>query len=97
MGGCRAESPGSSVGLLVGRVGSCQGWLWGLGYPKAGVGPPVSEAVSWGSQLKGLRCLRAGVGLLVSGARAQGVLGLVPAHWWVRQFPDMAAMGSGVS
>lgn len=54
--------------------------VWGC--LKAGDGPLLSGAGSQGSWLRGPRCLGTGVGLLVGGAVAQGVLELVLARWW---------------
>ena len=64
-------------------------WLWGLGCPKYGVGLLVSGVGSWGSWLRGLKCLSAGIGLL-DRAEAQGIPGLVPAHWWVEPGPEVS-------
>ena len=49
-----------------------------------------SGARSWGSWLRSLSCLRAGVGLLVGGVEVQGVPGLVLAHWWVDLDPEVS-------
>ena len=57
----------------------------GSGVSQAGIGPLVSGAGSWGSQLRGPRCRRAVVSLLVSRARAQGRGG--------GQVPDMVDCG----
>ena len=66
------------------------------GYPEACVSLLVGQTRSWGSWLRGTRCLTAGVGLLVGGAEAQWVSGLVPAHWWVRLEPAHWWMGPGL-
>ena len=47
---------------------------------KAGVGPLVSGAGSRASRLRGPKCVRAGISLLVGGTGAQGFPELVPAH-----------------
>ena len=51
----------------MGGVCSCHSWLQGLGCPEAYIGSLVGH----GTWLMGPQFLRAGLGLLVSGARAQ--------------------------
>lgn len=51
----------------------------------------VNRARSWGGWLRSPRHLRAGAGLLVGVARAQGVPGLVPVHWYVE--PGLGVSG----
>ena len=58
------------------------GWSWGQESPGTVVHSLVGGVRSWDVWLWWSRGLGAHVGLLVGEARAQGVLGLVLAHWW---------------
>ena len=61
------------MGLFPGRL------LWATGCPKAGSGLLVSQPDSHGSWVSSPRYLRAGIGMLVGGTTAQGLLGLMLA------------------
>ena len=94
MNGCRAGGPQSSVGLLLWGVGAVI-YMAGCRFqvvPKL-CQPAGGETVSQVDWLRGPRCPRAGVGLLVGKAGAQGVPGLVLACWcisWVLTWQAMA-------
>ena len=73
-------------------------WTWFLTWvavdsevSHADAGWLVSETESRGSRLKGPRCPRAVIGLLVGRTGIQGISGLVPAPWWA----EPGSMASG--
>lgn len=57
---------------------------------------PVTDIA--GHSITGV-CYRASIGLVVCKTVAQGILGVMPAHWWMRWFPGLVAafwdVGSG--
>ena len=74
-------------------AGSWGSWSWcqptggqsqGPGNPRASASPLIAGAGPQGLWLQGLDCPRVDRWPALGMARAQGVLGLVPMHWWVR-------------
>ena len=64
-------------------------WLFSLGCPEACTRPLVHGTGYQAHLLRGPRCLGVGIGLLVGGAGAQGLLWLVPAHCCLSLVPGL--------
>ena len=88
-----SDMAGYGTAVVPGLVLAC----WWVGQtsevPRASASPLVG---SWGLWLQGPGGPGVGVSLLVSGAGAQGVLGLVLAHWYMDFGPATAGCRTSV-
>ena len=77
--------------VLVSGAASWGSWLRGPKFVRADTGLLVGGARFLGIWLEGLESPGPGGGLLVGKAGAQGILGLLSAHWLVRSSPGASA------
>lgn len=80
VGGCWAGGLRSNVRLLVGEASIKHGCLQSGRCPRTDIGMFMSGGASWSNWLRGPQYLKAGVDLLIAGARPEGVPELVLDH-----------------